>query len=323
LHFKSTAVINNVGGSYDADFVFIPSPILFGTASVYEAGGAPVRVVEMVNNQIPGGPTVAPLSAQWRQNVSSARLAYYGVTLYYDAPSLYDQGGLLVAQLPPSFTVDYNTVGAPSAIYSGGPLRFDQLMGLPLAVQHQAKLGAYAPIKLNQPALPFKDQQQLMNYQGWYPTIGGLLVRYPIPPLLDAQMCCISFRNVAQQASIRVVIRMGVEFTPVSFSSYSPFTKSSPPPDSIALDTYFRVSGTMADGWPAEYNDLGKLVGVLKSVGKVIWPTIRSAIGAVPGGSAVLGTGEQVVKAIRAASQAANSGRKKKKNGAAARQSKR
>lgn len=128
LHFKSTAVINNVGGSYDADFVFIPSPILFGTASVYEAGGAPVRVVEMVNNQIPGGPTVAPLSAQWRQNVSSARLAYYGVTLYYDAPSLYDQGGLLVAQLPPSFTVDYNTVGAPSAIYSGGPLRFDQLM---------------------------------------------------------------------------------------------------------------------------------------------------------------------------------------------------
>lgn len=314
LHFKSTAVLSYTTGSYDADFVFIPSPLLFGTASVYPAGGLTAAArLDMVNSQIPGGPTTSGLAASWRTNVSAARIAYYGVTLYYDAPSLYDQGGVLGAQLPASFTYQYPATGNPIAIYSGGPLRFDQLMGLPLAVQHQAKLGMYCPIKLSQPSLPFRDQQTLTSYSGWYPTVTGAPASYTLAPMMDTQLCAVSFRNVAAQASIRVVIRMGVEFTPVSFSAYSPFTRSSPVPDGLALDAYFRTSGSMVDGWPSDYNDLGKLSSVLKSIAKVAWPVVRSVIGAVPGGGSLLEAGGQLVKAVRATRPP--QAKKKKANG--------
>lgn len=316
LHFKTSAVISNQGGNYDVDLVFIPSCILFGTATVRAAGiVTPIARHDILNSQLAGGPTLAGIVGLWKGSVASSRVVYYGVTVYLDAPALFDQGGLVVAQVQPSFSRVF-TASPAYCTYTGGLLGFEQLMGLPLAVQHQAKYGAYVPIKLSQPSLSFVEQQQVYQYSGWFDAIEGQPSHYTLPSLMDASMGCISLRNVSQNASIRLVVRVGVEFTPVSYSPYSPFTRPSPAPDAIALDAYFRVCAQMPDGWTSDYNDLGKLVDVLKGVAKWAWPAIRQVVSATPFGANLLETGKQVVSTVRAASKAKKNKKKKKVAGA-------
>lgn len=311
LHFKTTGVVTNTAGSYDVDLVFLPSPLLFGTASVFTAGTTTaLSRLDILNSQL-GGSTLSTLVNAWRLSVSAARIAYYGITVYYDSPTLYDQGGVVVAQQPASFAIK-TTVDPATATYTGGPVRFEYLMGLPMAVQHAARLGVYCPIRLSQPALNFVDQQQQLAYLGWFPPVTGAPTSYTMSHLMDAQMAGISFRNVSNQTSIRIVVRMGVEFTPVSASPYMPFTHPSPAVDERALNSYFTASGRLPDGWPSDYNDLGKLVAVLRGLAKTVWPVVKIVGGSVPGGTAVLEGLEMAAKRLTAATNRMNSAPRRK-----------
>jgi hypothetical protein len=69
-------------------------------------------------------------------------------------------------------------------------------------------------------------------------------------------------------------------------STLAPQLKLSPPYDKRALDTYFAVARELKDGYPADYNDLGKIWDALSGALKQIGP----ALSVIPGWGPVAST---------------------------------
>ncbi len=88
----------------------------------------------------------------------------------------------------------------------------------------------------------------------------------------------VSFRNLAVTTSITFFVRMGIEIQCTAGSIYSPQLRLSPPHDSHALKMYFAIAREMKDAYPADYNDLAKIWGVIKNILSYVAP----AIGMIP-----------------------------------------
>ncbi len=103
-----------------------------------------------------------------------------------------------------------------------------------------------------------------------------------------------SFRNMAVTTSLSFFFRFGFEVQVQPTSLMSPHLKLSPEYDPQALMAYFAISRELKDAYPADYNDLGKIWGVISTIAKTIAP----ALGLIPGVGPLLSVGLPAVAAV-------------------------
>jgi len=312
VEFKSNYTVGAPGsGLWNAMVYTFPSPVLFGCVQLYGPDNNPLTPAgggwaEFVNRQLTGA-NIGERAGFWTTQVGTARLAYQSLTVNFDCADLTNNGVVTACQLMPAWlSTNLTTVGAPpmpSTIYSGPVIDNSNAINFPLAVQYRAKAGAYMPIKLTNPALPFLNQGERAFYSQWWPYGGGPpqstlwpgYYGYALPRMLDGQMGAISFLNIAPTTSLRLTFRMGVEVIPLPGSAYSSFMHPSPPVDHAALDAYYMISAKLFDAYPDEYNDFGKLWEVIKGIAAPIGQVIKN----VPGiGQSLYAVGNLVGKAV-------------------------
>lgn len=69
------------------------------------------------------------------------------------------------------------------------------------------------------------------------------------------------FEGLASDATIQLKTKQGLEIVPTNATIAQAFTRSSPMLDREALDVVARVAQTAAGSYPANYNDLSKVLG--------------------------------------------------------------
>jgi len=315
LEFKSNySVSSPTSTPYDALIYSFPSPIIFGCAQLLSTAGAPVPSGaggwQEFNNQQITGATYHDKVVTWHGLIATARLAYMGITINFDAAALTNNGTITAGQQTVGWIQGLNTaiVAVPIQQYAGPTITYQNLINLPLAVQYRAIEGCYMPIKLTNPALPFINQSMDYFYTAFWPPGGGPAIvtglateaGYLIPQLCDGQLGAIAFHNVAGTTALRITYRVGFECCPVPGSSYSCFMHPSPPIDSTALDAYYNISAKLYDAYPDVYNDWGKLWEVIKGIAS---PLADTFLPYLPGGSIIKAGGQALGKVIDSAVQ--------------------
>lgn len=298
LEFKLTALISKpvtAVSNWGCTMCTYPNAVLPLAYVATPDTGAAVQGT-LLNTQIASG-TLATIVAAWKGNVQAARVAYQGLTVFCDTPTLSDQGTVVCGQVTPSWSITTAT-GVDTCTYNGSPITENALMNLPTATQWAAREGVYMPIRLNTPTFPFTNQGQSAIYAG---PITGLTTGI-VTTNLNAQLGAVVFSNLSINAALRVTMRLGVEVITSSGSAYGPFLVMPQSADQRALDSYFSVAARMNDAYPSSYNDLNKFLGVLKSIGKLVLdnPVSEALCSAIPGvgpaANAVRGTLVRLMK---------------------------
>jgi hypothetical protein len=203
-----------------------------------------------------------------------------------------------------------------------GP-NFSRSQAMPNAMMGKSKEGAYAPLKLtdtvqdwhttrndyavmqqstlgppsqtaftrlepaNQPCWPFWSQMAVVANLS-----NNTYVANRIVDLMQDNVCHISARNLSDTTSYAFHFRMGIEAQLAPSSTLTPQLKLSPPYDPVALETYFRLSRELKDGYPADYNDFGKMWDAISSAVRQLKPALNAVLpglGSAAGGVAKLG----------------------------------
>lgn len=84
----------------------------------------------------------------------------------------------------------------------------------------------------------------------------------------------ISFRNLSVQTSLSMFYRFGFECQVDPQSPLSAHLKLSPESDPQAVEQYFRINREMKDAYPADFNDLAKILSVIGGIVKTIGPAL-------------------------------------------------
>jgi hypothetical protein len=105
----------------------------------------------------------------------------------------------------------------------------------------------------------------------------------------------ISGRNLSRQGRFFLYLRFGFQCRVFPGSIYSPMQITPPELDHEALDCVRRIQRQLKDGYPADYNDWGKLFGVIKEAANQIGPFLGpfGAVARAVGGAA--GLAESIV----------------------------
>jgi hypothetical protein len=100
----------------------------------------------------------------------------------------------------------------------------------------------------------------------------------------DSNVVHISARNLDLTASFTFYLRMGLEMRVLPASSLSSLQRFPPSQDLQAMEAFFAVSRELKDGYPSDYNDLGKILkdigGVLLDVMPTIMPQLAPVVSA-------------------------------------------
>lgn len=134
---------------------------------------------------------------------------------------------------------------------------------------------------------PFTTLNSLHYYQS-APDAGNL-AGSPTSNFCNQNWADISFRNMAVTTSLSMFFRFGFECQTLPGSQFAPHLKLSPQHDPTAISTYFAISRELKDGYPADFNDLGKIWSAIKDAASAISPVIEM----IPGyGSMIVGAGK-------------------------------
>jgi hypothetical protein len=117
----------------------------------------------------------------------------------------------------------------------------------------------------------------------------------------------ICVKGASVDTSFTCFVRSGWELMVFPSSTFSPYLGVPPIEDPLALDVYRRVSRQLKDGFPADYNDLGKIWDVISKAVKVASPFL----GMIPKVGPILEVGAEGIRSI--GDSIRNSTRKKKK----------
>lgn len=99
----------------------------------------------------------------------------------------------------------------------------------------------------------------------------------------------ICFKNMAVTTSLSLFFRYGFECQVVPTSLMAPHLKLSPAYDPAALSAYYAISRELKDGYPADFNDLGKIWAAIKEVANTLSPIVEL----IPGfGSSIVAGGK-------------------------------
>lgn len=248
------------------------------------------------------------------------RINAQSVTAELIAPALSDQGTITAAALPFVRQRFYSAAGSgtvtPAALptdYYDHPTDESTWITGSTAYTSRAKEGCYQPLKLT--SFKFRNSNTLSSAMSnssdppaqepparaeafpWFclePTVE------PTSKIYGAMM----FRGMAASTALRVRVRQVVELVVKPGTTYSPLVEPSPPPDETACKMYFEISCRMKDGYPASYNDLGKLFEVVKKIGRTVLPYVEPALAALSKVPGPLGLAARGVSAAKAAATA-------------------
>lgn len=288
-----------------------------------------------LNPQIPGADYISKLVA-FAALAERWRLAYMSVTVYQDGPDLANQGVLTACQNAVSpLVVNWSRTDAatgqvqahlPVVAYQNADVpAFDNCQAMPNAYFNRSKEGLYMPLKLTETCqdwVSMADSSYLHRsilpaYTGGFTIpIGVATTTFPVIVNAAGENAAFTVgsgdvilhpanglwgfvcaRNMAITTSLSFFVRMGWELQVQPSSTFAPHQKLSPTYDPAALDAYFSIARELKDGYPADYNDLGKIWDVISSVGQTIAPAlhlIHPALGA--GVSGAISAGNSIRK---------------------------
>lgn len=95
--------VDETKGTWDATFVFLPHPVVFGYCTKSYSDGTSASTTYFINSQLLGNDAEVNYNVLIKRLTDCGeeiRLAYWGVTGDYDAPALSNQGTLVAAQYP-------------------------------------------------------------------------------------------------------------------------------------------------------------------------------------------------------------------------------
>jgi len=179
------------------------------------------------------------------------------------------------------------------------------LAQLPNTFIGQFKDGCYAPLKLSDYSLKWRNARAVMAYAGAtdllafeldptllrdampktstnsYPyvmpgySMGN--VGFPVIERSDKNIIHMSFRGLSESASAKIVIRSGFELEPMPASPITPFMRVAPESDEAALIAYGKIVRQLKDAYPEDYNSWEKLVNVIDLASKAAGTVIPGA----------------------------------------------
>jgi len=346
LNYQSTytfAPAVGATGTWQFDAALLPHPINFLFLNKTDSTGN--ALVSHLNTQLLGA-THELKMASFLGFAQRWRLAYMSVTVYQDGPALADQGTLAAVQAvskPTTFCfsgLDVPGTGLacfpPVAVFDNlDPPSFAVMQNLPNAYLNRSKEGLYLPLKMTRTHQAWKSQSDLIMHtsvQQTAPAAGIVLAtaatatgRFPHPDLLQAAynpgvltggsqtspfcndtLGFFSVRNAAVTSQFTVYVRSGWEIQCQPGTPYTPQLALSPRCDDRAMATYFHIARELKDGYPADFNDLGKIWDVIKGVIKTIAPGLSAIPMVGPALSAaapfVVSAGDKIGELIRSAS---------------------
>jgi len=194
---------------------------------------------------------------------------------------------------------------------------------MPNAYINRSREGAYVPLKLTETCQDWLSEEDSVCYPNgsfttnpgcftlhnsqvdqfplvslpstWVPVNGGFttpMQAFVTTAMMNGTFAHICARNLSVQTSYTFYVRMGVEMQVSPSSSLAPQLKLSPPYDKLALDTYFSVARELKDGYPADFNDLGKIWDVISRAMRFVEPMLNVGFG--PYGPLVAGATRSV-----------------------------
>lgn len=108
----------------------------------------------------------------------------------------------------------------------------------------------------------------------------------------------ISAQNLGVTTRLTFFYRFGFEIQVQPATILSPEQMLSPIYDPIALRAYFAIARELKDAYPADFNDLGKIWDVIKSIGRTVLPIVSGlgpigmAVGTI--GNAAMAMGDRI-----------------------------
>lgn len=265
--------------------------------------------------------------------ISEYRITSQSVTCELIAPSLSDQGTITAAQydIPPQ-TVQISWYDTNTGDFNYHPDLYmypEQQSGSTLvlgssAYTAKARDGVYLPLKLTKfKWMNFTDRCIMQSMpvsflaSNTYTQAHTTALEFPyyenrtsVPSgvaLPSVPKCCgnnfgiIDITGTAANVSVRIRVRQVVEITARPSTTYAPLLEVALPPDETAMRMYQEISSKMADGYPASYNDLGKLGDIIRGIGKKVLPFVDPALNLlsnVPGPVGAIASGAKVVKNV-------------------------
>lgn len=183
---------------------------------------------------------------------------------------------------------------------------YESAMAMPNAYFNQSKYGCYMPLKLTKTCQQWKsvgrdrsfvagastpftcvDNSALMptgatsaaNRFPYYDLYGvsgenGVILGDTTLDFGNETIGQISAQNLSVQSSFTFHFRMGIEVQVLPASPLSPYLRLSPPRDKTAIATYFAIARELKDGYPVDFNDLGKLWDVISGALTTVAPLI-------------------------------------------------
>lgn len=285
-------------------------------------------------------PTSWPQIASWAYgisaNIDSYRVLSQSVTCEVIAPAVKDQGTIVAAQyhMKPitmqgaimntngGGTV-CNSVAPDMWCYRPPPNANTMLMGTS-AYTAKSREGVYQPLKIKKfkfvssmdRMVPVAERTTPVRaFESGTPTA---LCNFPIyfhnvpfndplyVPMLKPSSNAIGIIYIDGTAgfpdvSLRVRARQTMEVVPVIGGTYAPLAEAPFPPDELAFRMVAEIAGRMKDAYPASYNDLGALKGVIQNIGKSVMKyadPVLDLVSAIPGIGTKVGLVRDAAKGI-------------------------
>jgi len=261
--------------------------------------------------------TLAPTPPYWNQlndtfcqGVDGYRVVSQSVTAELIAPALSDQGtitafqynpGLRTAQMSVSDSTNRYLVRSDLYVYEEPPQIAQGLMGTN-GYTAKAREGVYLPLKIT--GFKWKTTRDVTQYgpaqayAALMSTANPLSIGAPIffpytcnrgavslpidwevmPKPCSKSIGVIRIEGCAADVAIRIRVRQVLEIVARPGSVYAPLMEAALPPDPTSLKMYAEISARMADGYPASYNDLGKLKDLILGIGKKVLPYVEPGL---------------------------------------------
>lgn len=225
------------------------------------------------------------------------------------------RGKAAAAQSGPDSVVGLSpdSVGSEVQVFVQEPRAFDMLQSMPNSYMGLAKDGFYAPGRLMPAAYKWRNAQDrtmvmgfsdAINYAG--PNGAGIGIAL-LPATGDAGAPCfvtgvsqagagglwtrrcqdgvieVCGRNLSGAANVTLFFRYGFEMQVLPGSSISAFQHLAPKYDAVSLQAVSAIQRELKDAYPSEYNDLSKLLGVIRDALSVVPHPIAQVLSTVAG----------------------------------------
>lgn len=300
-------------GSWSFDASLLPHPIAFMAVQATDSVGT--LEYEFDNTQLTGAThaakyaTYTAMAQRWRLAYMAVTVYQDGPDLANQGTIVVSQPPVMPRAYYPCFTdtvIDVLSCGTKCVAYDADDApNFATSQATPNAYFNRSREGAYVPLKLTETCQDWSSEADAVSITNnakrgpdgtlmildvndtlRYWPFWGLEPAYaqpsapvfkvsPTSPLLNGTVAHISAKNLDVGTKYSFFVRCGIEMQVSPSSLLSPQLKLSPPYDPVALDAYFMIARELKDGFPANYNDLGKIWDAISSAAADVLPILQ------------------------------------------------